>query len=97
MMTLNDICQIVENRLIEYYEKNKNNNILDNDHRSFTHVFFKLNDILRNAPDASKLKSNFPRFMRQRGIIALKFLDVNDEMDDFIDDIRRVVEFKTAV
>ena len=46
--------------------------------------------------NSSNLKKNFPRFMRSRGIIALKFLDVNDEMDSFIDDIRRVVEFKTA-
>ena len=34
--------------------------------------------------------------MRLRGAIALKFLDVYDEMDNFIDDIERVVEFKTA-
>ena len=95
-MTLKEICQSIEYKLIEYYEKNTNNNILDINHKSFREVFFKLNDILRTAKDGSNLKKYFPRFMRLRGVIALKFLDINDEMDTFIDDIRRVVEFKTA-
>ena len=95
-MTLNEICRRIEYKLIDYYEKNEKNNILDKKYKSFRDVFFQLNDILKNANNATKLKEQFPRFMRLRGAIALKFLDVNDEMDSFIDDIRRVVEFKTA-
>ena len=95
-MTLNEICGKIEYKLIDYYEKNKKNNIIDKKYKSFRDVFFRLNDILKNAINTTNLKEQFPRFMRLRGSIALKFLDVNDEMDSFIDDIRRVVEFKIA-
>ena len=95
-MTLNEICRSIEYKLIEFYEKNVNNNFLDKKYESFRKVFFQLNEILKTATNSSNLKKNFPRFMRLRGAIALKFLDVYDEMDNFIDDIMRVVEFKTA-
>lgn len=95
-MTLNEICRSIEYKLIEFYEKNVNNNFLDKKYESFRKVFFQLNKILKTATDSTNLKKNFPRFIRLRGAIALKFLDVYDEMDNFIDDIERVVEFKTA-
>ena len=39
------------------------------------------------------LKQNFNRFMRERGNIALKFLDAINDMDSLIEDVKRSVQF----
>jgi len=91
-MPLSEICEYwIDKKLIEYYENN-NKDLLGKRHKSFRDAFFALNDILKNS---TALRNNFPRFMRKRGDISLRFLEV-DDMDTFIDDIKKVVEFKTA-
>lgn len=93
-MELSEICKnYIDQKLIEYYEINSNNNLMDKEHEPFRKAFFDLNEILKTL---THLKQYFPRFMRKRGIISLKFLEVDDDMDTFIDDIRKLVVFKTA-
>ena len=89
------MCEQIESKLFDYFEtfiKKKLYEPNENSYKSFRTVFFKLNDILKNA---KYLKKNFfRRFMRKRGDIALKFLDKDDDMDSFIDNIRKTVEIK---
>ena len=42
------------------------------------------------------MRDYFPGFKRNRGIICLKFLEVDQYLDEFIDDVKKLVEFKTA-
>ncbi len=91
--TLGEICATIENKLLEYFRNINDNNINALNHRPFRIVFFKLNEILKNA---NYLKQYFRGFMHERANIALKFLDIQDEMDNFIDDIKRIVEFRDA-
>ena len=93
-MKLSEICQnYIDQKLLEYYENNSNRDLMDKSHKSFRKSFFDLNEILKTS---IHLRKYFPRFMRNRGNIALKFLEVDDDMDSFIDDIRKLVIFKTA-
>ena len=93
---LKEICEEIENKLLDYFEISiQKNNYEPNDisYISFRKVFFGLNDILKNA---EYLKKNFfKRFMRKRGDIALKFLDEDYYIDSLIDGIRKVVETKS--
>ena len=93
-LEINEICKNeIDSRLIDYYKNNYNKNLLDNEYKSFRNVFFKLNGILKRA---SYLKKYFPRFEKNKGQICLKFLDENEYLDYFIEDVEIVVEFKTA-
>ena len=65
--------------------------MLKKKHESFRRVFFKLNEILKSSP---YLKQSFPRLIRYRGAIALSFLDVSNDMEEFIEDIKRMVNYK---
>ena len=92
-MEINEICKNeIDSRLIDYYEKNYNKNLLDNEYKSFRNVFFKLNGILKRA---SYLKKYFPKFEKNKGQICLKFLDENEYLDYFIEEVKRVIESKT--
>ena len=97
-LELSEICKnSIDQKLLEYYENINNSysnrNLLDKEHYSFRNAFFALHDILKTS---NHLKNYFPRYMRNRGTIALKFLEADDDMDSFIDDITRVVIFKTS-
>ena len=92
-MEINEICKNeIDSRLIDYYENNYNKNLLDNEYKSFRNVFFKLNGILKRA---SYLKKYFPKFEKNKGQICLKFLDENEYLDYFIEEVKRVIESKT--
>ena len=54
-----------------------------------------LNSILKESP---YLKAFFPRLIRNRGTISISFLEFTSEtdMEDFIDDIRKMVSFELA-
>ena len=92
-LEIKEICtNIIDSRLIDYYERNNNKNLLDNECKSFREVFFKLNGIIKNA---SYLRKYFPRFEKENGQICLKFLD-EDEKFNFIEDVKKKVEIKTA-
>ena len=90
---LKEICEEIEYKLFDYFEIIIQNNLFERNDKyfqSFRTLFFKLNDILKNS---EYLKKNFfKRFMRRRGDIALKFLDKDDDIDSFIDNIRKAVE-----
>lgn len=92
---LKEICEEIEYKLFDYFEIIIQNNLFERNDKyfqSFRTLFFKLNDILKNS---EYLKKNFfKRFMRRRGDIALKFLDKDDDIDSFIDNIRKAVEIK---
>ena len=91
-LKLEQICKNeIDYKLVEYYEQNKNGNLLEKKHESFRRVFFKLNEILKSSP---YLKQSFPRLIRYRGAIALSFLDVSNDMEEFIEDIKRMVNYK---
>ena len=91
-LKLEQICKNeIDYKLVEYYEQNKNGNLLEKKHESFRRVFFKLNEILKSSP---YLKQSFPRLIRYRGTIALSFLDVSNDMEEFIEDIKRMVNYK---
>ena len=82
-MNINEICKNdINNKFIEYYEKNKSNDLKDEKYKGFKEVFFKLNEIIKKTP---YLRDYFPRFQPIKGNICLQFLDV----EDFIDDTRR--------
>ena len=65
---------------------------MDNKYKSFKKIFFKLNGIINNA---SYLRKYFPRFEKEKSQICLKFLD-EDEKFNFIEDVKKKVEIKTA-
>ena len=91
-LKLEQICKNeIDYKLVEYYKQNKNGNLLEKKHESFRRVFFKLNEILKSSP---YLKQSFPRLIRYRGTIALSFLDVSNDMEEFIEDIKRMVNYK---
>ena len=95
-MTLDEICRKeIDYKLVDYYERNKNQNLLKEPHKSFLNVFFKLNSILKSSP---YLKEYFPRFICYRGIISISFLEFSkdSDMEDFIEDIRKMIIFETA-
>ena len=91
--TLREICATIENKLLEYFRNINDNNINALNHRPFRKAFFKLNDILKNA---NYLKQYFTGFMHERANIALKILDNQDEIDNYIDDIKQKVEQRDA-
>lgn len=90
-----DICHnIIDNRIIDYYHYNKNNNLLDDRYEEFRLIFFSLNNILK---ENRFLRAKFPRFMKERGNITLKFLeDKDEEMDNFVEDVEKVIYFLTS-
>ena len=90
LIRLNEICEKIDNRLIEYFERNRNNNLLDENQKYFIIIFFKINEILKKSHN---LKQNFNRFMRERRKIVLKFLNAVNDMDSFIEDVKRTVQF----
>ena len=95
-LKLDDICKNeIDNKIVDYYEKNKSQNLLREPHLNFIKVFFKLNSILKASP---YLKAFFPRLIRNRGTISISFLEFTSEtdMEDFIDDIRKMVSFELA-
>lgn len=89
-----DICNIIDTKIIEYYRCNQNNNLLDNKYEEFRLIFFSLNNILK---ENRFLRDKFPRFMKERGNIALKFLeDKDEEMDNFVEDVEKLIYFLTS-
>ena len=93
-LELYEICKNeIDYKLIEYYENNKNADLFGKNFDNFREVFFKLNEIIKNNPN---MRDYFPRLKRMRGIICLKFLEADQYLDDFIDDVKRLVKFKTA-
>lgn len=93
-LEIREICKNeIDYKLTEYYENNKNKDLHDNKFKNFTDVFFKINEVIKKAP---YLREYFPRFRRMRGVICLKFLEVDKDLDEFIDDVRRMVLFKTS-
>lgn len=87
-----DICHnIIDTKIIDYYHYNKNNNLLDDKYEEFRLIFFRLNKILK---ENQFLRDKFPRFMKERGNILLKFLeDKDEEMDNFVEDVEKVINF----
>ena len=92
-MKLIDICQkTIDYRISNYYYKNKNANLMNPEFLEFRQIFRNLASLLKYNPS---MKKNFPQFLRERGNIALKFLECKEEeMDDFIEDVMKVVFFK---
>ena len=91
---LYEICKNqIDYKFIEYYTKVQNKDLLNKDFDSFREIFFKLNEFIKNNPN---MRDYFPGFKRNRGIICLKFLEVDQYLDEFIDDVKKLVEFKTA-
>ena len=93
---LDEICRNeIDYKLVDYYERNKKQNLLIEPHTNFLNSFFKLNSIIKSSP---YLKQYFPRLIRNRGTIAISFLEFTTEndMEEFIDDIRKMVSFELA-
>ena len=93
---LDEICKKeIDYKLVDYYERNKNQNLLKEPHINFIKVFFKLNSILKASP---YLRAYFPRLIRNRGTISMSFLEFTSEtdMEDFIEDIQKMVSFELA-
>lgn len=93
---LDEICKNeIDYKLVDYYERNKNQNLLKEPHIYFIKVFFMLNSLLKASPH---LKAYFPRLIRNRGIISISFLEFTSEndMEEFIEDIRKMVSFELA-
>ena len=64
--------------------------MLDENQKYFIIIFFKINEILKKSHN---LKQNFNRFMREIRKIVLKFLNAVNDMDSFIEDVKRTVQF----
>ena len=92
-MKLIDICQkTIDYRISNYCYINKNSNLMNPEFLEFRKIFRNLTSLLKYNPS---MKKNFPQFLRERGNIALKFLECKEEeMDDFIEDVMKVVFFK---
>ena len=90
-----DICKnAIDYKIYDFFYCNKNQNLIDRKYEDFRKAFFALNKILKLEPS---LKTNFPQIMRERGNISLKLLECDEgEMDNFIEDIERIVTFKAA-
>ena len=89
-LKLKEICQTIDNKIIQYYHKNEYSNYIKND-TNFIKAFYSLNEFLKNYTD---LKKYFPQFNRSRQYIAFNFSDEN-EKDTFIGDIMKKVMDKT--
>ena len=90
-LDIKEICKNeIDNKFIEYYESIKSYNLKDINYQNFREVFFKLNDVIKKS---SNLKKYFPRFERIKGDICLKFLNV----EDFIEDAKKYFQRKKCV
>ena len=91
-MRLIEICQNeIDNKISDYFYNNEHANLMNKEYHEFRDIYFSLNKIINQKPI---LKRSFPNFMRLRGKIALKFLECNEQqMNDFIEDIERIVKF----
>lgn len=80
---------------MDYYERNKNQNLLIESHSNFLKFFFILNSILKSSP---YLKEYYPRLIHNRGTNAISFLDftIENDMEDFIDELKKMISFELA-
>ena len=94
-LKLIDICKNrIDYAISNYFYQNKNKNLFDTEFEEFRNIFFSLNKLLKDNPS---LKANFPQFMKERGNISLKFLECkDDEMDNFIEDVEKIVIFQSS-
>ena len=94
-LKLIDICKNrIDYAISNYFYQNKYKNLCDKEFEDFRKIFFSLNKLLKENPS---LKANFPQFMKERGNISLKFLECkDDEMDNFIEDVEKIVIFQSS-
>lgn len=94
-MTLIEICKNnIDSKFIEYYHQHSSEDLKKKNLKEFRDYFFSLNKLIKKYPE---LKTKFPQFLRERGNITLKFLEFdNSSMDDFIEDVERMVIFQTS-
>lgn len=92
-LKLSDIYQKIDYNLTSFYDDYKTKNLNAKDFKGFGDVFFALHNILKKNKE---LRGNFPKFMRERGAIALRILNDEDDLDDLIDEVRGAVLCKTV-
>lgn len=92
-LKLSDICQKIDYNLTSFFYDHRGYNFQDKKFKDFIISFKTLHEIIQQNKE---LKKKFPRFIRERGAIALKFLEKDeDDLDDLMNELIGSLYYKT--